>query len=203
LSLVTDISAFALETRELFQRASNHARRLGESYLASEHLLLAILDPPENDAVRILRNLGASPEKIRADIEYMVADGDSRDGSPEQIRYTPRTLMVIDRTIENANLLGHTPIGIDHVLLGLLAVPDAVAGGVLERHGVSLDTARSESLRLRDRPPGTSPLGVDLATLTSAEAERQNLIEMIDQVRWTPERRVAAERLLRTMIDNP
>jgi hypothetical protein len=42
-----------------------------------------------------------------------------------------------------------------------------------------------------------------LATLTSAEAERQNLIEMIDQVRWTPERRVAAERLLRTMIDNP
>ena len=39
-------------------------RRLGDNYLGTEHVLLAILDNEDGTAVRILARLGVAPEML-------------------------------------------------------------------------------------------------------------------------------------------
>ena len=44
--------------------ARNQARRLGDNYLGTEHVLLAILDNQDGTAVRMLARLGVAPEML-------------------------------------------------------------------------------------------------------------------------------------------
>jgi ATP-dependent Clp protease ATP-binding subunit ClpA len=43
---------------------ADEARRLGHSYVGTEHVLLALTRIPESGAVRVLRQLGVTPEDI-------------------------------------------------------------------------------------------------------------------------------------------
>jgi ATP-dependent Clp protease ATP-binding subunit ClpA len=59
-------------------------------------------------------------------------------------RFTPRARRVVVLSQEEARGLGHNYIGTEHILLGLLAVPDGVAGRALDSFGLSLAGVREE-----------------------------------------------------------
>jgi ATP-dependent Clp protease ATP-binding subunit ClpA len=59
-------------------------------------------------------------------------------------RFTGKARQVIVRAQEEARLLHHNYIGTEHVLLGLLGVPDGAAFRVLESFGLSLEGTRQE-----------------------------------------------------------
>lgn len=52
---------------------------------------------------------------------------------------TPRVLRVLEATEREAERYGHEYIGTEHLLLGLLAEPDGIAGRVLVELGVADD----------------------------------------------------------------
>lgn len=56
-------------------------------------------------------------------------------------RPTPRVLRVLEETEREADKQGHSYIGTEHLLLGLLAEPDGIAGRVLTELGVAKDAA--------------------------------------------------------------
>ncbi len=68
-------------------------------------------------------------------------------------RFTPRARRTIVRAQEEARDLGHNYIGTEHVLLGLLGVPDGVAARALDRFEISLSGVRDE-VRARVRAGG-------------------------------------------------
>jgi ATP-dependent Clp protease ATP-binding subunit ClpA len=51
---------------------------------------------------------------------------------------------------DEAMALGHDFIGTEHLLLGLVGVPQSTAGSVLREHGVTPVLARAETVRLLD-----------------------------------------------------
>jgi ATP-dependent Clp protease ATP-binding subunit ClpA len=59
-------------------------------------------------------------------------------------RFTPRARHAVVAAQEEARDLGHNYIGTEHVLLGLLNVPEGLAGRALDRFGLTLSGVREE-----------------------------------------------------------
>ena len=55
---------FAPGAKQVLERAVRTSARLGDNYLGTEHILLAILENEDGAAVRILARLGVSPEML-------------------------------------------------------------------------------------------------------------------------------------------
>jgi len=56
---------FAPGAKKVLERAVGTSVRLGDNYLGTEHILLAILDYEDGTAIRILARLGVSPEMLK------------------------------------------------------------------------------------------------------------------------------------------
>ena len=69
-------------------------------------------------------------------------------GQPTNIAYTPRAKKVIELSMDEARKLGHTYVGTEHILLGLIREGEGVAARVLNNLGVSLNKARQQVLQL-------------------------------------------------------
>ena len=53
-------------------------------------------------------------------------------------RFTEKAERALDISLSTAREMGHTYVGSEHILIGLLSVPDSVAYRVLSNHGVTL-----------------------------------------------------------------
>ncbi|MCK4496108.1 MAG: hypothetical protein KAU91_07135, partial [Candidatus Aminicenantes bacterium] len=60
---------FTVMSQEAFQLAQSKAEELGHQELKPEHLLWAFLNQKENIVISVLAKIGASPSKIRSDLE--------------------------------------------------------------------------------------------------------------------------------------
>lgn len=67
---------------------------------------------------------------------------------PTNIAYTPRAKKVIELSMDEARKLGHTYVGTEHILLGLIREGEGVAARVLNNLGISLNKARQQVLQL-------------------------------------------------------
>jgi ATP-dependent Clp protease ATP-binding subunit ClpB len=72
----------ARELARVMQAADDHARRLHDEYISTEHLLLAILEAP-GKAGDILRELGATPELLLQALSSVRGSQRVTDQSPE------------------------------------------------------------------------------------------------------------------------
>src|SRR5262245_49245583 len=69
-------------------------------------------------------------------------------------RFTDRARHAVVLAQDEARRLEHTYIGTEHVLLGLLGEPDAIAGQVLAQLGITLAVTRSDVEALVGRGDG-------------------------------------------------
>ena len=54
--------------RKIILDSATEASRYGQTYVGTEHILLAILDAPDCVAVRLLESMDISPEELRQDV---------------------------------------------------------------------------------------------------------------------------------------
>jgi hypothetical protein len=73
-------------------------------------------------------------------------------------RFTQRARHAIVQSQEEARAAGHDYIGTEHILLGLLHEPDALAAKAIEAQGVSLDSVRTGVTAVLG-PAGQAPSG--------------------------------------------
>ncbi len=59
-------------------------------------------------------------------------------------RFTQKAQGALNRALTAARELGHTYIGTEHLLLGLLSEPDSIAARILESRGVRYDTVKKQ-----------------------------------------------------------
>ena len=127
--------------------AQEEARRLNFGYVSTEHLLLGLLREEGGVAARALKNLGIDLEQVRAEIEKSLGRGTSPPtGEPQ---YTPRGKKVImELALEEARNLGHSYVGTEHLLLGLIREGECTAARLLENMGADLERVRREVIKL-------------------------------------------------------
>src|ERR687892_1639129 len=123
--------------------SQDEAIRFNHNYIGTEHLLLGLVREGEGVAARVLDSLGVELSKVRTAVEFIIGRGDSTT-SPSEITLSPRTKKVIELAIDEARKLGHSHVGTEHLLLGLVREGEGIASGVLESLGVSLDKVRSQ-----------------------------------------------------------
>ncbi len=69
-------------TKRIIERAVGEARKMGNNYVGTEHLLLSLVEEGEGIAADILRNFGITPERIRSQTDQLATQGrpSARDG---------------------------------------------------------------------------------------------------------------------------
>jgi len=84
---------------------------------------------------------------VRTALEFIVGRG-NQPTSPSEITLSPRTKKVIELAIDEARKFGHSQVGPEHVLLGLVREGEGIASGILESLGVTMAAARAKILQL-------------------------------------------------------
>ena len=133
---------FTERAQRVIGLAQEEARQLGHNVVGTEHILLGLIAEGEGVAARALQGAGVSLEKVRREVERVIGRGDAVPSA--QIGFTPRAKRVLELSFGEARQLGHTYIGTEHILLGLVREGEGVAAQVLRNLGVDLEKARRE-----------------------------------------------------------
>jgi ATP-dependent Clp protease ATP-binding subunit ClpC len=68
--------------KKVIEISFEEARRMGNNYVGTEHLLLGLLIEGEGIAAHVLEDLGASLDKVRAEIERLLHDSTVEESEP-------------------------------------------------------------------------------------------------------------------------
>ncbi|PXW87747.1 ATP-dependent Clp protease ATP-binding subunit ClpC [Streptohalobacillus salinus] len=136
---------FTERAQKVLALSQEEAIRLGHNNIGTEHILLGLIQEGEGIAAKALISLGLEPEKIHDEVEALIGVGQKQS---QTIHYTPRAKKVIELSMDEARKLGHTYVGTEHILLGLIREDEGVAARVLRNLEVSLNRARQQVLQL-------------------------------------------------------
>jgi ATP-dependent Clp protease ATP-binding subunit ClpC len=194
---------FSERARRVLTLAQEEAQHLNHSYIGTEHILLGLLREEEGVAAKVLISLGANLGKVRSGVEFIIGRGDKPNTG--EIGLTPRAKRVIELAIDEARHLGHTYIGTEHLLLGLLHEGGGVAAGVLDSFGINLEQVRTEVTRMLNqsnqkqtraptrstsKTPALDQLSTDLTAMAKAgkldpvigrEKEIQRIVQILSR----------------------
>ena len=133
---------FTERAQRVMVLSQEEARRLGHSVVGTEHILLGLIAEGEDVAARALLSLGISIDQVRAEVERIIGRGEKPTEGP--IGFTPRSKRVLELAFDEARRLGHTYIGTEHLLLGLIREGEGVAAQVLHNLGADLEKVRTQ-----------------------------------------------------------
>jgi ATP-dependent Clp protease ATP-binding subunit ClpA len=151
---------------------AEEARRLNHSYVGTDHMLSLLARDPDSAATRLLAQLGVTADSIeeqlagrlerrasaaKIDPGALAALGIDFETVRERLERTfgrgalertrsgclgicPRLKLALAYALDHA---AQQPLRDEHVLLGMLSVPDSVAAGVLGGLGVTLADAEA------------------------------------------------------------
>ncbi|SDR15674.1 ATP-dependent Clp protease ATP-binding subunit ClpC [Virgibacillus subterraneus] len=136
---------FTERAQKVLALSQEEAVRLGHNNIGTEHILLGLVREGEGIAAKALQSLGLEVPKIQEEVEKLIGVGKQ---PMQTIHYTPRAKKVVELSQDEARKLGHSYVGTEHILLGLIREGEGVAARVLNNLGVSLNKARQQVLQL-------------------------------------------------------
>jgi ATP-dependent Clp protease ATP-binding subunit ClpA len=142
---------FTDRARHVMAESSRAAVSLGDDFVGTEHLLLALFTEPEGVAAKALAAMDVSEDTVRAAI---LAAGDRAAGQEEpspggtadagtRPPFSGPAKRVLRDTLTVALEFGHNYIGTEHILLGLYRNEDSLAARILTQAGAIESTARA------------------------------------------------------------
>ncbi len=150
---------FSDRARRALVLAQEEARLLDHGFIGTEHLLLGLMHEQDGVAAQALSQLDLSLETMRLKVQESVqlaTTGPS--GSPP---FTPRAKKVLELALREALQLGHSYIGTEHMLLGLVREGEGVGAQVLVGLVGDLSRVRQEVIKILSgyESPSEDPLG--------------------------------------------
>ena len=150
--------------------AQDEARMLDHNWVGTEHLLLGLIGEGDGVAAKALESLGISLAAVRQQTEEIIGRGQQVPSG--KLPFTPRAKKVLELASRESHALGHSYIGTEHILLGLLREGDGVAAQVLVRLGADLNRVRQQVIRLLHGYHGQAVAGDDSRLGRRARARR-------------------------------
>jgi len=129
--------------------AQEEARRLGQSVVGTEHLLLGLVREGEGVAARVLERLGVSLGRVRHEVARQAGTTEVRPVPHAPMSLSAKAKRVLEYALEEAKDL-NPKLGLphyvdtEHLLLGLVREGSGTAAKILRNLGVDLDRVRRE-----------------------------------------------------------
>jgi ATP-dependent Clp protease ATP-binding subunit ClpC len=141
---------FTDRARSVLVLAQDEARQLHHGYIGTEHILLGLVRQGDGVGAEVLTSFDITLESVRNEVRAMLGEvhdptAHAQNASPP---FTPRAKKVLELSLREALKLGHSYIGTEHILLGIIREGESVATQVLARLGVSLAAARQRVIAL-------------------------------------------------------
>ena len=135
---------FTDRARRVIVLAQEEARSLQHNYIGTEHLLLGLIREGEGVAAKALASKGVELEATRKQVIEMIGKGNA--SSNGHIPFTSHAKQVLELSLREALQLGHSYIGTEHILLGLIREGEGVGTQVLIKMDVNLGELRSTTI---------------------------------------------------------
>jgi ATP-dependent Clp protease ATP-binding subunit ClpC len=178
----------------MFERFNEHVRRSlffaryeasrsSSRAIGSEHLLLGMLREADPVMVELIERVGAHAKDLRDELLGTHVALERVSTSPD-LPLAEETKKALAFAVHEAESMGHTSVGTEHLLLGLLRVEESPAARYLNAHGFDLFELREEVVRFgreaeaeatSQATPHISEYSRDL-TLMAAEGQFDPLI---------------------------
>jgi ATP-dependent Clp protease ATP-binding subunit ClpC len=172
---------FTDQAQRVVVLAQEEARTLDHDYIGTEHLLLGLLREGEGVAAKALESLGVSLDEVRGQVEEIIGRG--RQAPGERIPFTPRAKKVLELSQREAMQFGHSYIGTEHILLGLIREGEGVAAQVLVRSGAEQRRVRQRVTQLLPDPEQVTPEAHDEEAELAVGRDFEERPRMHDEVR--------------------
>ncbi|GAK04700.1 LOW QUALITY PROTEIN: ATP-dependent Clp protease, ATP-binding subunit ClpC [Geomicrobium sp. JCM 19037] len=169
---------FTERAQKVLALAQEEAVRLGHTNIGTEHILLGLLREGDGIAAKALQALNLGSEKVQTEVENLIGAEGNGTSTQETPHYTPRAKKVIELSMDEARKLGHSYVGTEHILLGLIREGEGVAARVLNNLGVSLNKARQQVLQLLGSNESSSSAGAG----QSGGAAGGNVTHLLDSL---------------------
>ena len=152
---------FTDRARRVIVLAQEEARALQHNYIGTEHLLLGLIREGEGVAAKALAAKGVELDATRKQVEEMIGKGNATSNG--HIPFTTHAKQVLELSLREALQLGHSYIGTEHILLGLIREGEGVGTQVLIKMDVDLGELRSTTIDMIRGNSGTADAKGDLA----------------------------------------
>jgi ATP-dependent Clp protease ATP-binding subunit ClpC len=144
---------FTDRARSVLVLAQQEARQLEHTAIGTEHLLLGLIHEDGGVAAKALLSLDISLEAVREGIEAVRASAGENTGHDETSTFsspafTLRAKKVLELAMREALQLGHSYIGTEHILLGLVREGEGVGAQVVQSLGADLARVRQHVIQL-------------------------------------------------------
>ena len=133
---------FTDRARKVMSLAQDEARSLGQMYVGTEHLLLALIKEGDGVAAQALAKLDVTYDETLATVKQLSQD-ETEPVPGGHIPFTPRTKRVLEAAYRETMTHGQTYIATEHLLLGIVSEGNGRAMDALRAMGVSGDAVRN------------------------------------------------------------
>jgi ATP-dependent Clp protease ATP-binding subunit ClpC len=165
--------------------AQQEARQLDHPAIGTEHLLLGLIHEDGGVAAKVLLSLDISLESVRDGVEEARASTEETMGQGDPAptgshAFTPRAKKVLELALREALQLGHSYIGTEHILLGLVREGEGVGAQVLQQLGADLSRVRQQVIQLLSGYAVSRPAGPEAGeTLALRRLGSEGLTSMV------------------------
>ncbi len=149
---------FTDKARRVVVLAQEEAKLLNHNYIGTEHILLGLIHEGEGVAAKALEALGINLEQVREQVQEIIGQGQQAPSG--HIPFTPRAKKVLELSLREALQLGHSYIGTEHLLLGLIREGEGVAAQVLTKLGADTNKVRQQVIQLLSGYQGKEAVSV-------------------------------------------
>ena len=146
---------FTDRARQVLVLAQEGARDLNHNFIGTEHILYGLTaEGGEREggvAAKVLHAMNVTPDSVKQKIQETIGvAGTGPSGSPP---FTPRAKKVMELSLREALQLGHSYIGTEHILLGLVREGDGVGVTILGLLGAAPGEVRKQVMEVIDGEP--------------------------------------------------
>ncbi len=199
----------------MFERYTERARRVlffaryeasqfGTLTIETEHLLLGIVRESRGLTTRLLQHSDASPDRIREAVSSRMPVFRERIPTSVEMPFGADLKRALGYAAEEADKLGHSYIGTEHLLLALLRDPNTVAGSVLASMGVEYVGVRSRLIELLQQSAAStqrSAVGISVDLSPFVDQMKQLVDQLAQAPNGSPEALALVEQIKRG-LDN-
>lgn len=172
------------KTQQALIRAQRIATERGNPQIEPEHVLLALLEQSDGVVPRVVLELGVDPQRLRLDLEQVLARKPRAQGAAAQVAISPALLRVLQAADREAQALRDEYISTEHILL---ALADTTAGEIsryLAAQGISREAVLRALTGIRGSRRVVSQTPED--TYNVLEKYGRNLTQLAHQGKLDP-----------------
>jgi ATP-dependent Clp protease ATP-binding subunit ClpB len=137
-----------IKSQELVQNAQSLASRFNNQQIEVEHLLLAMLEEKEGMARSVLRKLGASPDRVRDEVQTAVERKPKVSGAVD-VYLSADARAVLEGAFGEAAKMKDEYVSIEHILMVIAERKGGEAADILQRHGVNRENLLKVLMEIR------------------------------------------------------